>query len=541
MAIQRYHPLGAGCVVTSGYGPRNGGTHYGIDYGWPGGSAGKPVYAVQSGTVVAALYDSAKGGFGWYLDVDSDDAQGSNVWVYGHIVPEVKVGDKVKAGQRIATVNGDRKTNGGLDPHVHVEVHKYVRQPAGPGRMNPAPFLEDALYVSASAPKPAAPAAPTPGPSKGSSVPAYTMNEIDFTGQHNSHSQRWGSKPWGFVLHTEEGNGTARSLHSYFSRAQVSYHYTVDNKELIASVDTDRASWSVMDANPYTINLCFAGSKAGQSREVWLSKFGNAIDLAAQVAVRDCKKYGIALRVLRQDYKAIGRRTPGMFDHSGITYGLGIGDHTDVGKNFPWDVFEQRVNFWSGATPAPAPAPAPAPKPVVNAINEEAKVAAGWLGKRLDADEKPCKDGEGRYVGFENGKVYWHPRVGAWAIPTSIFEAYGDRLWEQSFLGYPIGRHTVLTDPATGNAVGDVQGFEGGAIYRKHGQPGYVVCGAIRQAWNNAGFENGTYGWPTSDEEKRADGTFIQTFERGNIVYATTGIIGLRPLDGPDEIITLPH
>lgn len=142
--VTRYYPLARGFAIYSTYGPRWGTIHRGLDFGWPGGSAGKPVYAVQSGTVTQIGWDP--GGFGWFIDIDSDDAQGSNLWVYGHVKPEVTRGDAVVAGQRIAHINGDRATNGNVDPHCHLEVHKWTRQPAGPGRMDPAPFLEGALY-----------------------------------------------------------------------------------------------------------------------------------------------------------------------------------------------------------------------------------------------------------------------------------------------------------------------------------------------------------------------------------------------------------
>ncbi len=167
---RRYFPMARGHIVTSGYGPRWGATHYGVDFGWPGGSANKPVYAVQAGTVVAVGWDPE--GFGHYLDIDSDDAQGSNLWVYGHIVPEVRRGQKVDAGQRIGRVNGDRSTNGGVDPHVHVEVHRWTRQPAGPGRMDPMPFLKNANYPG-TAPAPATTKTPTasvPSTTKGATV-----------------------------------------------------------------------------------------------------------------------------------------------------------------------------------------------------------------------------------------------------------------------------------------------------------------------------------------------------------------------------------
>ncbi|TCN51770.1 LGFP repeat-containing protein [Rhodococcus sp. SMB37] len=360
---------------------------------------------------------------------------------------------------------------------------------------------------------------------EGAMVPAYTMNEIDLTGSHSSHSSRNGARPWLFVLHTQEGNGTAESLHNYFKVAQVSYHYTVDNKTLIGSVNTDRAAWSVLDANPYTLNLCFAGSRAGQSRQEWLDRFGNAIDLAAQVAVRDSIQYGIEIRVLGQDYDKIARKVQGVCDHSGITYGLKIGNHTDVGPNFPWDVFEERVHHWaSGEMPA-------VPEPLVNAVDVEAD-ANPWLGERITAGEGEAVDG-GKYAHFEHGSVYWHPSTGAWAIPAAIMEPYEALRWEQSYVGFPVGRHTELPD-------GVVQGFQGGAIYRKNGYGGHVVTGMIRAFWDRSGYENGRFGWPISDEIW-ADGTGTvryQNFEGGRITWSADGTVGTHERPGFDAITT---
>ena len=521
---KRFWPLAKGTyTLTSGFGPRWGTIHAGQDFA---AKDGTPFYACQGGTV---LYIGPADGYGQWIVLDHSDEDGAGVTEYGHMwnafATGLKIGDRVEAGQLLGYVGSNGQSTG---PHLHLSVMPREYNPAK--KINPMSWLANAAYPAAPAPKP-----PSPAPAQeGKHVPNFTMKEIDLTGSHSSHSSRWGARPWGFVFHTQEGPGSARSLHDYFSRAQVSYHYTVDDKELVGSVNTDRASWSVLDANPYTINLCFAGSRAAMSREEWLTKYGNAIDLAAQVAVRDCRQYGIKIQVLARDYAKIKQRTPGIFDHSGITHGLGIGDHSDVGPNFPWDVFTERVRFWAEGGTVPAPAP------VINAIDEEAKTASSWIGKRLTAGEGDAIDG-GKYAHFENGSIYWHARTGAWAIPKSIFEKYSEMRWEQSFLGFPIGRHTVLTVPVTGQPWGDVQGFEGGAIYRKYGQPGYVVTGAIRERWNRTGFEQGDFGWPTSDEVKLAGGEVKQTFERGVIVWSPDGTVALKPVDGPDEIVQPAH
>ena len=59
--MARYWPLGTGRIVTSPFGPRGTGFHAGTDFGFPGGSANKPVYACAGGTVI---YAGAAQGYG---------------------------------------------------------------------------------------------------------------------------------------------------------------------------------------------------------------------------------------------------------------------------------------------------------------------------------------------------------------------------------------------------------------------------------------------------------------------------------------------
>ena len=56
-------------IVTSPFGPRDGGFHAGTDFGFPGGS-GRPVYACASGTVIHAGAAQGYGGpdpAGWLV------------------------------------------------------------------------------------------------------------------------------------------------------------------------------------------------------------------------------------------------------------------------------------------------------------------------------------------------------------------------------------------------------------------------------------------------------------------------------------------
>lgn len=140
---RKFWPLERGHIVTSGFGARWGTTHWGADFGREGGSGGMPVHAVQGGTVWAA---GPASGFGQWVVVDHPTEDGGGTTVYGHIVPEVGPGQRVEAGQRIAHINPDSSTNGGVAPHLHLEWHRYVWVPPGPDRLDPLPMLDGALY-----------------------------------------------------------------------------------------------------------------------------------------------------------------------------------------------------------------------------------------------------------------------------------------------------------------------------------------------------------------------------------------------------------
>lgn len=363
-------------------------------------------------------------------------------------------------------------------------------------------------------------AAPAPQPAKEAGV---AVQEFDRSNEGNS-SSRNGAKVRLFVLHTEEGNQDAWGLHEWMKRNQVSYHYILAKGVCVDHVNTDRSSWSVLDANPYCINLVFAGSKASQTRQQWLDRYALEIDYAAMLFVQDAKKYDpLVPVVLGKDYKAIGRGAAGGIDHSGITYGVGLGSHTDCGPNFPFDVFAASVAKYANEQQVPVVV-----TPPPNEIDLMAK-AAPWLGARLTVGEITPADGRGRIVHFENGSIYWTPTTGARPIPARLFEVFAGLNFEFT-LGYPVAYHSVLPD-------GDVQAFENGVLYRKNGQPGFWVHGAIGERWQRSGYETGIFGWPTSNEQTLPDGSIVQHFENGQIVWSPDNTVALIPLDGPDEIV----
>ena len=70
-----------------------------------------------------------------------------------------------------------------------------------------------------------------------------------------------------FLFHTTEGAGGGEALIAFMERmGDRSYHYLVDNdpdgNTVYDLVDTDLASWSVLDANDRSINLVIGASFA---------------------------------------------------------------------------------------------------------------------------------------------------------------------------------------------------------------------------------------------------------------------------------------
>jgi murein DD-endopeptidase MepM/ murein hydrolase activator NlpD len=99
--------------ITSGFGPRWGRLHAGVDFGVP---IGTPVYAASNGTVVAA---GTASGFGKWVKLAHPRGVTT---VYGHISAwRVSVGQAVQVGQLIAYSGNEGRSTG---PHLHFEIHQ---------------------------------------------------------------------------------------------------------------------------------------------------------------------------------------------------------------------------------------------------------------------------------------------------------------------------------------------------------------------------------------------------------------------------------
>lgn len=367
--MAKYWPLGTGRIITSPFGQRASGFHTGTDFGRRGGSAGMRVYAVESGTV---LYCGAADGYGgpdpagWIVVAN---ATGKGVWEYGHIVrlDPIRVGSFVQAGQQIGFINPDEDSNGWVDPHLHVSFMPGSYDPSQ--KRNPMDQLRGAVEPEATL-------------VKDISVPATKPSFNEYWVSSTSFSDRGGVPVDLFLLHTQEGTGNADSLARFLANPanQVSYHYTISQDyndggvTVCDVVDTDRASWSVLSANQRSINLCFAGSSVKWTREQWM-KQSKAIEVAAYLAVQDCLKYKIPLKVLNPPYSS---PPPGISDHAYVTKYLKDGSHTDVGPGFPWDYFTQCVFKYAPQVQGPVMPPNPATPPPFQYPSRDEMILQIW-------------------------------------------------------------------------------------------------------------------------------------------------------------------
>jgi hypothetical protein len=488
------YPLAAGHIITSPYGPRSGGFHYGTDFGWPGGSAGLPVYAVQAGTVIYAGAASGYGGpdpAGW-LVIDSSDEQGGGCVEYGHIIREVAVGAVVSAGQRIARINPNSNTNGGVAPHLHLAVHAYdytsdYLDPAGwleaAGAQTQETVMGDPVWLA-------------------DVIRAEGVAVVEYPGWLDRGHGDFGQITHVMAHHTG-GNASPRSIAEHPELGLCSQIHLARNG--VATVVGAGEAWHAGpgsypgiptdDANRVSIGIEAEnnGTEGWSAAQYWAY---------VKVCAAICRRLGVgADRVI--GHKEWAGRAQGKWDPGGIDM----------------NAFRRDIQNQINAGPRPAPVIPP------NQIDEMQRIiekSTNWLGARVGkmGAERTCGvDGKGRYAQFERGYIYWHEKFGARAVPMRIFQYWAGLNWENGPLGYPVKNHTYIQD------VGDIQAFERGVVFRKLGDdPGHHVTGVIGDSYYKRGAETGALGWPTSNEYD-FDGGKAQDFDTNTLAWNPTGAV----------------
>ena len=114
-------------TFTSGFGPRWGTFHNGIDIA---NAVGTPILAVMDGVVVDS---GPASGYGNWIRIQHEDG---TISLYGHMETlDFAVGQTVTAGQKIAGM-GNRGFSTGS--HLHFEIH-----PGGHGAVDPVPWFAE--------------------------------------------------------------------------------------------------------------------------------------------------------------------------------------------------------------------------------------------------------------------------------------------------------------------------------------------------------------------------------------------------------------
>lgn len=229
--------------ISSGYGPRWGSFHAGLDFAAP---IGTPIYAVADGVVVEGKDRRNVSGFGSWIWLDCQHSVGKD-FIYGHVKHSgilVKKGDRVRAGQQIGVVGNEGQSTG---PHCHFEVW------GSPGRMggrheNPANWLKGKPHPGGVAP------ASKPKTQSNGGSPVGTLYGVDVSSHQNGMSlKKAAAEGIDFaIIRTTDGTYKDRAYQSHLADAEsaglvtAAYHYLRNPNEGTSVAAQVQASLQVM-------------------------------------------------------------------------------------------------------------------------------------------------------------------------------------------------------------------------------------------------------------------------------------------------------
>lgn len=144
---------------------------------------------------------------------------------------------------------------------------------------------------------------------------------------------------WYVTIHNTSNDATAQAEASYATRRTdgVGAHYFIDTHQVLQSTDTMLCVGHVgsTQGNTRGISYEITGVNAW-SRAQWLSNV--AWDKLAATIARDCKHFGIPVRLLTLDQmRAYRPDVKGFITHDMARRAWGGTTHTDPGPNFPMD------------------------------------------------------------------------------------------------------------------------------------------------------------------------------------------------------------
>lgn len=131
------------------------------------------------------------------------------------------------------------------------------------------------------------------------------------------------------------------------------------------------------------------------------------------------------------------------------------------------------------------------------------------------SNEAPISNGV--YQTYQGGVIYWSPSTSAQALQGDYSTKYAE-IKGMDALGFPIsGRIAGLKDD------GSYQNFQKGVLISSPAGGVRVSTGATREAWAATNFEQGSLGYPITDNYVTADGNIAQDFQGGRITIAKDG------------------
>jgi uncharacterized protein with LGFP repeats len=154
--------------------------------------------------------------------------------------------------------------------------------------------------------------------------------------------------------------------------------------------------------------------------------------------------------------------------------------------------------------------------------------AAGSLGAPV-TDELGTPDGSGAFTHYQRGSIYWSPSTGPHVVRGAIRDTWSTLGWEQSVVGYP-----TTDELATPGGTGAFNHFQRGSVYWSPGTGAHEVRGAIRETWSRLGWEQSALGFPTTNELSTPGGTgAFNHFQRGSVYWS--------PATGAHEVRNAIH
>lgn len=232
-------------------------------------------------------------------------------------------------------------------------------------------------------------------------------------------------------LHSSEGKdwvSTALGTQQYQASSQTgSYHYLVDDKEIIQSIALNDSAWAVLSDNGVSVNVCLiissgasgygptARESAPKTKAQWL-EHKQMLDMLRFLIDHICRETGIPKT--RVDIVGVGLNKRGVSSHHNYTYGsvklkgFKDGTHWDIPDTFPYEY----VLNGSGEPPAP-PDPNAFPLP------------QGYYYGPLEGPTESISGRAGESREWINGLRRWQKAVG---IPeTGVWDGATERVARQ--------------------------------------------------------------------------------------------------------------